>query len=231
MNSGPPVRVGLPVLRATGYTVLPISAVPMPIAHGATSYVTFRVQIPCPAAAADSRAMAVVTVPMTPASGRVRQVPIRERALGLADLGRMACGFVPPDQAAQPEVTEAQQAGPVGVSFRLTVHNTSGLPFRLAGLDAEGLELMSAELPAEVPARGVLSVPVQARIASCSHLPTALDLQRLDSLPFAAFELELRDGVGRAYSRPYLTSGDARLYDEVRTLARRQCPRAFFSPS
>lgn len=231
-NSGAPVLVRTAALTARGYTLVPTSPLPVPVGRGGVRYLTVRIQAPCgDAQAAAGRGPAgQLSVQVAAAAGPLRELAVPAESFDLRPLTQRACGFVAPDQAAHLKVTQVQPAGGVAVTFRLTLTDSSRRPFSVRALAAEGLAFsVTGGLPVTVAAGGRVALAVRLRVAACVQLPNALDLQRTDSLPFAAFELEVQDGAGRPFAVDYLTDAGTPFYDAIRTLARRQCPQAFYS--
>jgi hypothetical protein len=133
-----------------------------------------------------------------------------------------------PDSAARPSVDDVRLE-PYVVTFDLTVENRSDQPFRVVGLAGEGLALSAVGgLPTAVGPEHGVRLQVRLSIPACAHLPEPLDAQRVDALPFGAFELELTDLVGREYSLPYRTESSSPLHAAIRTLARKICPRGAY---
>jgi hypothetical protein len=229
-NAGPPLRVRPPRLDAPGYLVTLTEPVPGAVATGATQLLAVRLTAPCRSGRV-VRALpedAGFVVPVQPPSQRVQDLVVAVESAPLQALAEQACAFQPPDVAAQPVVDDVHLE-PYAVTFRLTLENRSDQPFRLMGLAGQGLALGAVGgLPTDVAPRSSVLVPVRLSIPACAQLPEPLDAQRIDALPFGAFELELADVAGRQYSLPYLTDADTPLYAAIRSLARKICPRRTF---
>lgn len=220
-NSGGPLQLRRPRVEAAGFTLDPLGRLPARAGTETTVLLRVRLRAVC---RGELEVPPRLVVPVVPRSGRVHDV-----AAGVApDLGQLVCGLPDPAAAAQPEVGDVRLER-YAVAFRLSIRNTSARPFTLTDLRGQGLALSArGGLPAEIPARQSQAFQVRLAIPSCAQLPDPLDAQRIDSLRFAALELELADVAGRPSALPFLPDSDTDLYLAIRLLARQICPRGVF---
>jgi hypothetical protein len=220
-NTGPTLQLRRPRVAASGFRLDPVGRLPSQVATGTTVLARLQLRVIC---RGETDVPPRLVVPLVPRSGQVHEVT----AAVSPDLYALTCGLRSPADSAQPEVDEVFLR-PYAVDFRLTVRNTSAHRFRLTGLGGQGLALGAVGgLPVDVAPRGSIALQVHLAIPSCAQLPDPLDEQRIDSLAFGAFELELADEAGRPSSLPYLTDTASDLYRAIRALAHRICPRRAF---
>lgn len=218
-NAGPPLSVRRPRMQSPGFTLEPVGPLPQRAATGMTVLLTVRLKGSC---STPSEVPPRLVVPVAPASGRVRDVT----AAVSPDLAELVCGRRPLTETTDPEVRDVHATGST-VGFTLRVRNRSRQVLFVDGLAAEGLAFrVPAGLPAAVASAATADLPVVLSIASCVHLPTPLDTQRVDTLPFAAFELTLSSASERHATLPYRTAAASPLYAAVRALAHQRCPAA-----
>jgi len=218
-NTGPPLQVHPPRMQTPGYSLDPVGPLPQRATTGMTVLLTVRLRGSC---SRQGEVPPRLVVPVVPASGRVHDIP----AAVSPDLAELVCGRRPLAEAARPAVVDVRNDGDA-VTFVLRLGNLSRDVLLLDGLAAEGLRLtLDGPAPVAVAAGKTVVIPVRLTVASCTHLPTPLDAQRIDTLPFAAFELALSASGSTPDVLPYLTDGSSPLYSAVRALAHRACPEA-----
>lgn len=220
-NSGPPLQIHRPRMQSPGYSLEPVGPLPQRVGTGKTVLLTVRLRGSC---GSQSEVPPRLVVPVVPASGRVRDVT----AAVSPDLAELVCGRRPLTESTGLAVVDVRIEA-AAVTFVLRLSNRSRDVLAVNGLAAEGLRLTvttPTPTPVAVAAGASVEVPVRLTVASCTHLPTPLDAQRIDTLPFAAFELSLSASGTPKDVVPYLTDGSSPLYSAVRALAHRACPAA-----
>lgn len=216
-NTGPVLQLRSPRVESPGFRLEPIGRLPQQVGGGETVLLTVRLRGGCRADDVPPRVVARVVPP----SGRLHEV-----SAGISpDLTELLCGRRPLTDTTDPSVLDVRP-GTSSVAFALRLANRSRQVLYLDGLAAEGLQLTVAEGSRVLVAAGAsTTVQVRLSIASCTHLPTPLDTQRTDTLPFAAFEIALASADAKVAVLPYLADPGTPLYGAVRALAHRTCPR------
>ena len=227
-NAGAELQVQQPRVDGPGFSVRVRRALPAPVARGGTMLLDVTVIAPCAGGAIrpGTPDRLPLVVPVVPPSGRTHQLVVDFATLPLHGLADEACGYLPPEQALQPQVSNVRRAR-YSVDFTLTLQNRSSQAIRVEGFGGQRLALsVAGGLPTVVDAKRELSLAVRVAIPSCARLAEPLEGKPTGAPAFGAIDLELTSPDGtRGFQRERAERGRP-LYDALLSLARQICPRS-----
>lgn len=217
-NTGPVLQLRSPRVESAGYALEPVGPIPPQVRSGQTVLLTVRLHGAC---RAEAEVPPRLVARVVPPSGRLHEV-----TAGISpDLGALLCGRDPDSASVAPQVSGVSSTR-YAVAFVLGLRNLATAEVVLESLGAEGLAFgVRGGVPVRLPAGTTTSLVVRLAIPACGQLPGPLDTQRVDTLPFGAFELQLTDASGRRTALPYVPVNGSELQRAIHDLAHRTCPR------
>ncbi|MBK5308139.1 MAG: hypothetical protein JJD92_15745 [Frankiaceae bacterium] len=220
-NRGGPVAVGTPRLVPPSYGVA--ESVAERIDTGATAHLEVWLRAVCPAGEPLPFQLAV---PVTPASGRTRDLLLDVDRSMVADLSGRACDYLTAAEAAQMFVGGVSSSR-YSVRFTLTVHNRSDRPFVIADVTSPGLAMGIRDgLPVTVAPTSGLLLHVTGSLPACSRLPSPGPPGRGGAVRFGTITLELLDDSGEPQTTQYVAGAEGGLLTALGALRSRICPGA-----
>ena len=220
-NRGGAVRLGAPTAESAELALLP-GGLPAPVPAGERGRFVVRLQAECRSLRQSQGRDAELRLPVTPASGRTRALPVPLDSDLLRGLADQACGVTPVT-----ELVAVRALGPVrtteqGFVFWLVARSTSVREGTIESVAAPGLEIASRDgLPAWLGPGQTSTLRVTMAVRSCALVTTGVGAQRVRP---PELTVEVRDPAGPSSALPVELPPGADFHAAWLAYVDRACP-------